>query len=53
MEEIYDELNPNTAFGKEKLCKWRNRVVHVASNPISKTGLVANRLLKVLVQKKR
>jgi hypothetical protein len=52
IEEIYDELNRSTAVEKEKLRKWRVRVVDVAGNPISKIGIVANRLLKALVQKK-
>jgi hypothetical protein len=50
--EIYDEINPSTSIGKEKLRKWRDRVVDGAGNPLSKIGIVANRLLKVLVQKK-
>jgi hypothetical protein len=40
--EIYDEINPSTSIGKEKLRKWRDRVVDVAGNPLSKIGLVAN-----------
>jgi hypothetical protein len=52
IEEIYDEINPSTSIGKEKLHKWRDRVVDVAGNPLRSIGLVANRLLKVLVQKK-
>jgi hypothetical protein len=49
MIKIYDELNPSTAVGKEKLHKWRIRVVDVAGNPIRLIGIVANQLLKVLV----
>jgi len=50
--EIYDHLNPRTKQGQAHQRGWRKRAVDGSGKPLTSIGLVANRLLKLLVTKK-
>jgi hypothetical protein len=50
--QIYDHLNPRTKQGQVQQRGWRKRAVDATGKPLTSIGLVANRLLKVLVTKK-
>ncbi len=52
IEAIYDHLNPRTKQGQAYQRGWRKRVIDSAGKPLTSIGLVANRLLKILVSKK-
>jgi hypothetical protein len=49
--EIYEHMNPRTKQGQSHQRGWRKRAVDGSGKPLTSIGLVANRLLKVLVSK--
>jgi len=50
--EIYEHLHPRTKQGQSHQRGWQKRAVDGSGKPLTSIGLVANRLLKVLVSKK-
>jgi hypothetical protein len=52
LELIYDHLNPRTKLGIAQSRSWRKKAVDVTGKPLLSIGLVANRLLKILVTRK-
>jgi hypothetical protein len=49
--EIYEHMNPRTKQGQSHQRGWQKRAVDGSGKPLTSIGLVANRLLKVLVSK--
>jgi hypothetical protein len=52
LDVIYDHLNPRTKQGIAQSRSWRKKAVDVMGRPLSSIGIVANRLLKILITRK-
>ena len=52
LDVIYDHLNPRTKQGIAQSRSWRKKAVDVMGRPLSSIGVVANRLLKILITRK-
>jgi hypothetical protein len=51
LDEIYDKINPTTKIGINEQRVWRKKAVDVNGKAITSVGIVANRLLKLLIKR--
>jgi hypothetical protein len=52
IDKVYELVNPISKEGKLYQREWRNQVVDCNGKPIHSIGIIANRLLKLMVTKK-